>query len=764
MADDWLKYPVTDYTQGYIDKVDDTELPAGSLKDCRNMISRQIGKISARGGQKKLNSTELGSSNPVQELFPFYLGTTKYLVAVVGGTVYCCTPPSGIMTAINGGLDTTAPVMFVTAYVDGKNQLMAFNGVDTPWKWDGTGAGQVETTAVTDGDAVTVAGDASVVVTADDMAGSPVTLAVAVTTADTTPTLIAAKIRAALALDSDISAGFYISGTGANIVLTCKFATADDPAMNIAISAGTATGITTVATSVNTTAGVASGVSDLYDYRIVTRETPTTSDYLTYNLLHKPIRTGSSKFFVFSNSDDALTYEDGYTLDEVNGTFTFSAERLNAVTDLTSDDAQTVTYMLNGRIELLYPFIIDATHPVTIYDKDDNVLKTLTGEDAVDDWKADAANGVVNAPTTLDYVNLMPFTASFTWPDVIKADYQYSNGLVSSQFRYPVTNKGRIFVMAGDDRIYWSDITENGSEYECWPPINNWPVNQGKGETDGCLVPLSGEVYVFKNRSIHRFRGDGLTTYTLVEVVPGIGCVGPRAACLDSDNAIIYFVSEQGLYKFDGTTATNISRDRIPILWSTVNQVCLSQAVAFPWNGMVLFSLPVDSSETNNMVLVYDISTGAFWPWDSMNLSCWAEISTTSGMKLYSGSCVDGFVLQQDIGDDDCGLNIVAYFDPPTLDCGEADKLKRSRNIYVEHGKDQATWADVYVSKDEAELVELPATKASGVVRKYAVRPTSDKWRYIGLRIQHDQAGPFEVRSVKLEYELIDQSSVRGNL
>jgi len=757
---EWLKYPVTDFTQGYIDKVDATGLPAGALQDCRNMISRQIGKISSRGGQAKLNSTGLGSSNPVQGLFPFYLGTTKYLVIVVNGIAYSCTPPSGTMTQIKTGLDTTAPVQFVTAYVDGKNQLMAFNGVDTPWKWDGTGTAQVETATVVG--TITTAGNATVIVTASGMTGTPVTLTVAVALNDTA-TLAAGKIRAAMALDAGIAAWFYIGGTGADIVLTRKTAAANDATVNISIANNTCAGITDDTTSADTTAGVAPGIADLNDYRTVSRETPTTSDYLTYTLAHKPVRTGSDKFFVFSNNS-VLVYETGYTLDATNGTFTFSAARLNAVTDLSSDDAQTTPYPLNGRIELLHPFVISATYPVSIYDKDDNLLKTLTTETVTDDWKADAANGVVTAPLTLDYVNLIPFTAKYTWPDVIKTDYQYSNGTVSPQFRYPVTNKGRIFVMAGDDRIYWSEITENGSEYECWPPVNNWPVNQGMGETDGCLVPLTGDVYVFKNRSIHRFRGNELADYSLVEVVPNIGCVGPRAACQNSDNSMIYFVSEHGLYSFDGMTATNISRDRIPILWSTVNQIYLSQAVAFAWDGMILFALPVGSSATtNNMVFVYDISTGAFWPWDSMNLSCWAEMSTTSGTKLYAGSCVDGFILQQDVGDDDRGVNITSYFKPPTLDAGEADKMKKSRDIYIEHGEDQTTWADVYASKDYETALKLTATAADGALRKYATKPTIDeKWRYMDLTIQHDQAGPFVVRSVKLEYKLKDKSSVKG--
>ena len=640
---DWEPLKTTDFTQGYIDKVDDTKLAAGALKDCRNMISRQIGRIVSRGGQKNLNSTELGSSNAVQGLHPFYLNGTKYLVVVVAGIVYSCTPPDGTMTQIKTGLDATAPVLFTTAYIDGKNQIIGFNGINTPFKWDGT------------------------------------------------------------------------------------------------------------------------TVADLNDYRIVSRETPTTSDYLTYTLLHKPLRIGSSKFFVFSN-DVLLNYAD-YVLDDTGdgtqGTFTFASARLNAVTPYTDTSAATVTYPLNGRIELQHPFIIDATHPVTIYDKSGNVLKALTDENASADWKADAANGVVTAPLTLDYTNLMPLYATFTWPDVLKVDYQYSNGTVATQFRHPVAHRGRIFVMGGDEHIYWSDITENGSEYEAWPPVNNWPVNQGKGESDGCMIPLINDLYVFMSKSIHRFRGTDLTDFNLTVVDPSVGCAGPRAACLDGD--IIYFVSEEGLCSFNGVEVTNLSEARCPGMWDRINKTYLSNAVVYPWDGLILFALPLDTSTINDLVMVYDPSAGAFWPWNSIYPSCYAEISTTSGAKLYSGNNEAGYIVEQDVGDDDNGTNIISYFNPAVIDGGAADKMKKSRNVIVEHGEDQTTWADVYASKNNTTALKLTTINADLNMRKYATRPTiAGKWRYMGLQVKHDQAGPFEVRSITLEVKIKNKSSVKG--
>ena len=137
------------------------------------------------------------------------------------------------------------------------------------------GAAQVET--ATAAGTVSASGNASVVVTAAGMTGSPITLSVAVATSDTA-TLWAAKVRAALAANAAVSALFTVGGTTTAIALTRKptstFAVpggtlhlyaANDATLNIALATGTATGITTAATSTNTTAGVISDGVKIYD-------------------------------------------------------------------------------------------------------------------------------------------------------------------------------------------------------------------------------------------------------------------------------------------------------------------------------------------------------------------------------------------------------------------------------------------------------------------------------------------------------------------
>lgn len=117
------------------------------------------------------------------------------------------------------------------------------------------GVKQVETATVVGAINSDGAGNATVVVTAAGMNGSPVTLSVAVANSDTA-SQVATKIRTAMNASAPISAFFTVGGTSANVILTAKQEAANDTTMNVSIDNGTCAGLTTAATSANTTAGV----------------------------------------------------------------------------------------------------------------------------------------------------------------------------------------------------------------------------------------------------------------------------------------------------------------------------------------------------------------------------------------------------------------------------------------------------------------------------------------------------------------------------
>lgn len=116
---------------------------------------------------------------------------------------------------------------------------------------------QVETATVAlDGAALTGSGNAAVVVTCTGMSGTPITTAVAVLENDVADT-VATKIRTALNLVANITALFWVEGSGPYVVLRKRTAAANIANLNISIADDTCAGITTAASSADTVAGVA---------------------------------------------------------------------------------------------------------------------------------------------------------------------------------------------------------------------------------------------------------------------------------------------------------------------------------------------------------------------------------------------------------------------------------------------------------------------------------------------------------------------------
>lgn len=118
----------------------------------------------------------------------------------------------------------------------------------------GPGTSQVET-ALVSGNVIDI-GQLTVVVTAASVPGSPLSIPVPLTTAQTSANLIATAIRSALSSNTALTALYAVGGTGNAITLTRTTAAANDSTLNIAWGS-TVSGVPALATSTNSTLGVA---------------------------------------------------------------------------------------------------------------------------------------------------------------------------------------------------------------------------------------------------------------------------------------------------------------------------------------------------------------------------------------------------------------------------------------------------------------------------------------------------------------------------
>ena len=324
--------------------------------------------------------------------------------------------------------------------------------------------------------------------------------------------------------------------------------------------------------------------------------------------------------------------------------------------------------------------------------------------------------------------------------------------------RYPVLHKEKIFVTLVTDPscLVWSDSFQP----EEWPEVNYWYIKQGDGDEITNITKFIGELIIFKRRSIHSLKGTDMENFRLDEMEERIGCVGPRAST--RLGLQILFVSDEGICTFNGMSAINLSRERIPKLWSQVNLEHVHKAVAGNWNNLAWFAVPIAPSTENNVVIVYNpFGEGSFWLYSNMEASCFEKYHDGASIHFYSGNPGSGFVAEQDVGDDDFGEPIEAFWVGKTFDAGGAEHMKRARRIFVERSPDTVSVPDIQISLDGGTFNSLRHNRQDGHIEEYKVT-TKGKWRYLTPRLAHEDEGPCEVRGIMAPIRVKRKANVRG--
>jgi hypothetical protein len=325
--------------------------------------------------------------------------------------------------------------------------------------------------------------------------------------------------------------------------------------------------------------------------------------------------------------------------------------------------------------------------------------------------------------------------------------------------QFPVLHKEKLFVVPVTDpsAIYWSESFQP----EEWPEVNFWKVKEGDGDEITCLKKHLGELIIFKRRSIHSLRGTSLDDFRLEEMDSRLGCVGPLAAA--ALGPYLYFVSDEGLCVFNGMSATNISAGRIPKLWDRINKEKLNKAAVGVWDNIVWFALPEGESTYNNLVIAYIPGSdgGKFWPWRGINASCFQPFDDGAKVVLYAGDSNAGYINQQDIGTDDFGDPIHAYWEGRAFDQGLPEYEKKAKHIYVQDSPETINAVMLQISLDYGNFNTLNLKTNDGMIRDFLLPHGFNKWRYLTPRLSHDQIGPCEVRGLLVPYKTGHKPKVR---
>ncbi|MDO4572342.1 MAG: hypothetical protein Q4C13_03150 [Clostridia bacterium] len=243
----------------------------------------------------------------------------------------------------------------------------------------------------------------------------------------------------------------------------------------------------------------------------------------------------------------------------------------------------------------------------------------------------------------------------------------------------------RLFA-AGDPaypcRLYWSCAPGDARTPEDWSSVAEGEnVSGGHVEigTDSDpitgLFSLSNQLLIFKRDSLYRLLGDRPSNYRICPL--GAAMRGPSHTACVRYGDVLYFLTEAGLYYFDGQ---NVRRspdaDKVKDFLAAAD---LSDCRAAACGDRLYFALKTGAAAAaNDALLVYDLVRGSYMIRDGF---------TARGLCAYGGRLyiLDGAgrVCRFEEGESYDGARIDAYWYTPLTDLDSKIAVKQLKELYL---------------------------------------------------------------------------------
>lgn len=304
----------------------------------------------------------------------------------------------------------------------------------------------------------------------------------------------------------------------------------------------------------------------------------------------------------------------------------------------------------------------------------------------------------------------------------------------------PVLFAEKLFCIADKDTVRWS----NSFEPESWGEMddegelvspNVWTFDKGDGdELSALFVYNSGkELLVCKKRSIHRLVGTSMADFRANKAENRYGVAGPRAGVVV--DPYFYYISVDGIFRWDGMESANLTAETIPLTWEKVNKNNLTGAVAACVDNRIWFCVPEGENQTtNNLVLVYDLTYKSWWIFRGIAASCFTDFDDGTSVKTYSGDAAGGYIIQQSVGYNDIGAAITSYWVGKNFDGSDPVRIKKFKKAFAVDVK-ELNDASFSYSLDGSKFQALTARTDIKSVRKYGI--PSGSARYFQPRFTH---------------------------
>jgi hypothetical protein len=129
------------------------------------------------------------------------------------------------------------------------------------------------------------------------------------------------------------------------------------------------------------------------------------------------------------------------------------------------------------------------------------------------------------------------------------------------------------------------------------------------GDEFVALQAYGSQLLAFKRSSVWRIYGTDPGEY-IVREQPGGGTINPRTLAVRDQE--VYMLGWNGILRYDGAGTSAFRQDEVRLIVDRINFDHVDQAVATVANDKYYLAIPVDGSEVNNAVLIYDCREGTY--------------------------------------------------------------------------------------------------------------------------------------------------------
>lgn len=275
--------------------------------------------------------------------------------------------------------------------------------------------------------------------------------------------------------------------------------------------------------------------------------------------------------------------------------------------------------------------------------------------------------------------------------------------------KYIANYSDRVWTLT-DNRINFSvlDTSVTEDHFNDFDTTNNSGIINippGNGDTGTGLYALGNALFVFQRRAIWAIYGNSPANFELRNITNEIGMISKKT--LVEYNDVLLFLSDSGVYMFDGSNLKNISDG---VVNSTIESWANSSSPAATlWDNKYVISYTPGGDAHNSEALFYDITRGAWGRFKGIFPNVFSNwIGGTDNGEIYFGSSNSGNIYQLDSGTHDAGYEIETLYDTPSLSFGAGMNDKAIKKFFIQ----QLALGDWEMTV--TQLLDISATETVG--------------------------------------------------